>query len=285
MEFTKMHGLGNDYIYINALNGPILQAGALAIEMSNRHFGIGADGLVLIEPSTLGDYKMTMFNADGSEGEMCGNAARCIGKYVYEKKMTEKTLLSLETKSGLKEVILHLRPEDPQKVDTVTVDMGAPAFQPEKIPVNMEGDAVVDYFIQAEGKKWKMACVNMGNPHAVFFVNQPVEEVEVEHWGPYFETHELFPQKTNVEFAQIIDRNHIKMRVWERGSGETLACGTGAAAVLVAAAIQGLADREAVIELQGGNLKVKWRAQDNHVLQTGPASFVFEGRWLGIGSM
>ncbi len=276
MKFTKMQGLGNDYIYVNGFEEIVDQPRALAVKISDRHFGVGADGLVIIEKSSLGDFKMRMYNADGSEGEMCGNAARCVGKYVYDHKMTDKTNLQLETKAGMKELLLH---EEDGKVNTVTVNMGVPRFNPKEIPVNIEGDSVVDYLLQEKGHSWRMTCINMGNPHAVFFVNHPVDQVDLNTWGPYFENHSLFPEKINVEFAQVISRNLIQMRVWERGSGETLACGTGASAVLVAAAFQGLCDREAAIELKGGPLKVKWRAKDNHVFQTGPATFVFEGEW------
>ena len=277
MKFVKMQGLGNDYIYISGLEKPVEEPRKLAVQMSDRHFGIGADGLVLIEKSAVGDFKMRMFNADGSEGEMCGNAARCVAKYVYDKGLTDKKTLQLETKSGLKELLLHI--ED-HKVITVTVDMGVPVFDPGRIPVDLPGDSVVDHFLQEKDHPWRMTCINMGNPHAVFFVSQPVEKIDVATWGPYFENHSLFPEKINVEFVQVIDRNRLRMRVWERGSGETLACGTGASAVLVAAAIQGVTEREAIVELIGGPLKVKWRAEDNHVFQTGPAAFVFEGEWL-----
>lgn len=276
MKFTKMQGLGNDYVYVNTFEEVVDHPKALAVKISNRHFGVGADGLILIEKSNIADFKMSMYNADGSEGEMCGNAARCVGKYVYDKKMTDKNILQLETKSGIKDLLLHV---DGDKVETVTVGMGVPVFNPKQIPVDLQGDSVVDYLIQEDGFSWRMTCLNMGNPHAVFFVNQPVEEVDLETWGPYFENHPLFPEKINVEFAQVIDRDHISMRVWERGSGETLACGTGASAVLVAAAFQGFCDREACVDLKGGTLKVKWRAKDNHVFQTGPAAFVFEGEW------
>ncbi len=276
IEFTKMHGLGNDYIYINALELPVDQPGRLAIAMSDRHFGIGADGLVLIEKSQVADFKMRMFNADGSEGEMCGNAARCIGKYVFDKGITDKLILSLETKSGIKELALHIQGEE---VGYVTVNMGVPIFKPALIPVDLPGDAVVDYLLQENGHSWRMTCINMGNPHGVFFVSKPVDEIDVDYWGPYFENHPLFPEKINVEFVEILERNQLKMRVWERGSGETLACGTGASAAVVAAALQGLGDREATVQLKGGDLKVKWRATDNHVFQTGPAAFVFEGIW------
>lgn len=277
MKFTKMHGLGNDYVYVNAFEESIPDPRALAIEMSRPHFGVGADGLVLIGPSAEADFAMRMFNADGSEGEMCGNAVRCIGKYVHDRGLTRKTEVRLSTLGGIKTLQLRLKDGS---VDQVTVDMGEPAFSPASLPVEWPGERIVNQPLTIDGQTHHITCVSMGNPHAVIFVDDP-KAIDVHGIGRQIENHPLFPRRTNVEFVRVRRRDLLEMRVWERGSGETLACGTGAAASLVAAVLNGLADRNAVVQLTGGDLQVTWDSRDNHVYQTGPASFVFDGVWLG----
>ena len=275
MRFTKMQGIGNDYIYVNCLEETVRDPQTLAKAMSRRHFGVGSDGLVLICPSDVADFQMRMFNADGSESEMCGNAARCIGKYVYERGLTDKTELSLLTGSGLRQ--LSLRVEEGH-VASVRVDMGSPELSPTKIPVQLPGEIVMGYRLEMGSTTFAIHCVSMGNPHCVVFVRDP-DDVDLGIWGPLLENHRLFPNRTNVEFARVKDRKHIVMRTWERGAGETLACGSGACAVLVASVLTGAADRDAELSLQGGKLRVYWSPDDNHVYQEGPAAFVFDGEW------
>ncbi len=276
MRFTKMHGIGNDYIYVNCFEEIVQNPRELAVAMSRSHFGVGADGLVLIEPSDTADFGMRIFNADGSEAQMCGNASRCIGKYVYERGLTQKTEITLRTVSGLRPLKLTVENGLVQKV---RVDMGSPELNPKLVPVDLPGEMVLDQRIQAAGHTYQITCVSMGNPHAVLFVDDP-ELVNLPVVGPAIENHPLFPQRTNVEFVRIIRRDLIQMRVWERGTGETLACGTGACASLVAAVLRGKADRQATLQLLGGNLQVFWSARDNHVYQEGPGEFVFDGDWL-----
>lgn len=277
MRFTKMHGIGNDYIYVNCFEEVVRDPSRLALVMSKQHFGVGSDGLVLIEPSESADFGMRIFNSDGSEAEMCGNALRCIGKYVYERGLTDKTQITLSTKGGLK--VIDLTVED-GKVTKVSADMGSPELNPSLIPTNLPGDLVLKHRLQIMGQTYFITCVNMGNPHAVIFVRDP-DVVNVPELGPIIEHHPLFPRRTNVEFVRVIDRGILQMRVWERGAGETLACGTGASAALVAAVLNGLTDRTVQMKLTGGNLMVTWNAEDNHVYQSGPAAFVFDGDWLG----
>ena len=277
MRFTKMHGIGNDYIFINCFEEVVEDPERLALQMSQQHFGVGGDGLVLIESSETADFGMRIFNADGSEAEMCGNAARCIGKYVYERGMTRKTGLTLETKSGIR--LLELTAEK-GKVSRIKVDMGSPELNPRNIAVDLPGEIVLRHRLQIMGQNWYITCVNMGNPHCVIFVKDP-EAIDVATLGPMFENHPLFPRRTNVEFVRVIRRDVLQMRVWERGAGETLACGTGAAAALVAAVLSGLSDRTIQMKLTGGNLELSWNAEDNHVYQSGPAEYVFDGKWLG----
>lgn len=273
MKFTKMHGIGNDYIYVDCLKETIENPSEVSKKVSDRHFGIGSDGLVMILPSTKADFTMRMLNSDGSESEMCGNAIRCVGKFVYDNKLTDKTKISIETLAGIK--ILDMQTED-NKVTLVKVDMGEPILSPEKIPVVSSKDIVISEPVQIGSDIYKITCVSMGNPHAVTYVddviNFPLEVV-----GPKMETHSIFPRKVNAEFVEIIDRNTLKMRVWERGAGETLACGTGACAVLVASCLNGLCERKAVIKLLGGDLIIEWNENDNHVYMTGPATKVFDG--------
>lgn len=272
MKFTKMHGAGNDYVYINCMNKIPANPNELAVRISNRHYGVGSDGLVLILPSEKCDFRMRMFNADGTEAEMCGNATRCIGKYVYDKRLTDKTEITLETNAGIKRLSLFV---SEGKVSKVTVDMGEPILQARDIPVNADMEQVKGYPLDVDGKEIKVTCVSMGNPHAVVFVDTITDD-DVFVTGRKLEVHPFFPQKTNVEFCKVISRNKLSMRVWERGTGETLACGTGACATLVAAVINGLCDRRAELQLLGGRLFIEWR-DDNHIYMTGPAVTVFEG--------
>ena len=276
IKFTKMQGLGNDYVYIDAINQKIEDESSLAKFVSNRHFGMGSDGLILICKSDVADFKMRMFNSDGSEAEMCGNGIRCVAKFVYDKKLTNKTTLTIETLAGIKQLKLNTKEE---KVETVRVDMGEPIFEPEKIPVNSKESPVKNLKLKAEDKEFKFTCVSMGNPHAITFVEN-VEKFDVEKYGKKLEIDPAFPKKTNVEFIQIVDKEHIKMRVWERGAGETLACGTGASASVIACVLNNLTKRKATVELLGGNLEIEWNEEDNHVYMTGPAVTVFEGELL-----
>lgn len=276
MNFTKMHGCGNDYIYINGFSENVKDPNTLAIQMSDRHFGIGSDGLVLILPSKIADFRMRMFNSDGSESEMCGNAIRCVGKYVYDKNLSDKKVLTIETLAGLK--VLNLNVQN-NIVNSVTVDMGEPILQPELIPVVAVENPVLKMDVPSDDKHFVMTCVSMGNPHAVTFVEN-TKEFDVQKYGRPIENSPLFPKRTNVEFAQVLNRNEINMRVWERGAGETLACGTGACATLVACVLNGLTDREATLHLLGGDLQIRWDEETNHVFMTGPAEVVFKGVWL-----
>ena len=273
IKFTKMHGLGNDYVYIDAINQNIENESSLAQFVSNRHFGIGSDGLILICKSEVADFKMRMFNSDGSEAEMCGNGIRCVGKFVYDKGLTNKTNITIETLAGIKTLKLNL---ENKKVKTVQVDMGKPILEPEKIPVIAKETPVKNLKIKALDKEFDFTCVSMGNPHAITIV-EDISNFEIEKYGPVLEEDEHFPNKTNVEFIQVIDKNHIQMRVWERGAGETLACGTGACAVAVACCINGLTDSKVEIKLLGGDLEIEWNKEENHVYMTGPATLVFEG--------
>lgn len=276
MRFTKMQGIGNDYIYVNCFEEDLPDdPAALAVRMSDRHFGVGSDGLVLIQRSDVADFAMRMFNSDGSESEMCGNATRCIGKYVYERGLTDKTRFTLMTGAGLK--VLEVKAADGH-VQFVRVDMGGPELEPAKIPVKLPGAMVMGQRLQVGGANYDVHCVSMGNPHCVVYVRDP-EVLDLPELGPQFEHHPVFPRLTNTEFVQVIGRDHLKMRVWERGAGETLACGTGACAVLVASVLTGRTDREVDIDLRGGRLHIFWSPEDNHVYMEGPAEFVFDGVW------
>lgn len=273
IKFTKMHGLGNDYVYIDAINQKIENESSLAKFVSNRHFGIGSDGLILICKSDIADFKMRMFNSDGSEAEMCGNGIRCVGKFVYDKGLTDKTIVKIETLAGIKTLVLNTKDG---KVETARVDMGEPILEAEKIPVISKEQPVKNLELEAENKKFKFTCVSMGNPHAITIVEN-TKEFDVEKYGKILEVDKAFPKKANIEFAQIIDKENIKMRVWERGTGETLACGTGACATAVACNLNGLTGRKVNIELLGGTLNIEWNEKDNHVYMTGPAVTVFDG--------
>jgi diaminopimelate epimerase len=270
IQFDKMQGAGNDYVYVDARIHPIEDPQSLAVKISDRHFGVGSDGLVMIMNSRIADFRMRMFNADGSESGMCGNASRCVGKYLYDKAITSSKKISLETGSGIK--VLHLQVEG-GKVKRVSVDMDMPHFSNKEIPVDYHDSGKVP----VEG--YEFTCVSMGNPHAVTFIGDTAS-FDVEGVGRKVENNKLFPERTNVEFAQIISRDRIRMRVWERGSGETLACGTGACATLVAAVVRGLADRKAVIELLGGEVEVEWIESTNRVVLTGGAEWVFSGTYI-----
>lgn len=275
IRFTKMQGAGNDYVYIDATVQDVAHPERLAVEMSDRHFGVGSDGLVLILPSDKADFRMRMFNADGSEAQMCGNASRCVGKYVYEHGLTTQKTLLLETASGIKVLDLHV---SDGKVSRVSVDMGVPVLEPAAIPVNLPGERVVDMPITVAGEEYRMTCVSMGNPHAVLFVSS-LDAVDVHGLGPLAEHHALFPERCNIEFAEVVSPTEIRMRVWERGAGETLACGTGACATLVAAVLNGLTQRRAKLRLLGGDLDIAWH-EDDRVCMTGGAETVFDGVWL-----
>ncbi|MGYP004572687677 len=273
MRFTKMQGLGNDYVYVNCFRENVENPSEMAIKVSDRHFGIGSDGLILIKPSEVADFRMDMYNADGSQAEMCGNGIRCVAKYVYDYGLTDQTEISVETLAGIKYLKLQIADG---KVSRITVNMGQPELVPDKIPVQADGDRVVDEPIVVNGVTYKMTCVSMGNPHCIVFVDDtadfPLEEI-----GPMFENHERFPKRVNTEFIQILNRNEVNMRVWERGSGETLACGTGACASAVACVLNGLTEDEITLHLLGGDLSVRWDQEENLVYMTGPAKVVFDG--------
>lgn len=275
IKFTKMHGLGNDYVYIDCYSKEVNlgDISDLAKFMSNRHFGIGSDGIILICRSDIADFKMRMFNFDGSEAEMCGNGIRCVGKFVYDKGLTNKETVKIETLAGIK--ILNLNVKN-GKVETVRVDMGEPILKPKEIPVNFGKEPVRGLKINAIDREFDFTCISMGNPHAITLVEN-TKEFDIEKYGPILEVDEHFPKRSNIEFIEIVNRENIKMRVWERGAGETLACGTGACATAVACNINGLTNRKVNIELLGGTLEIEWDKETNHVFMTGPATTVFEG--------
>jgi diaminopimelate epimerase len=275
-RFVKMHGAGNDYVYINCFEQKVDNPQELAIKVSDRHKGIGSDGLVLIMPSETCDFRMRMFNLDGSEAQMCGNASRCIAKFVYKYGLTTKKDITLETLAGIKR--LQILTDDSGNVDKVCVDMGEPVLNAVNIPVNLSSDKVINHKLSLENEDYNITCVSMGNPHAVIYVAD-VASLDITK-GKLIENHPLFPEKTNVEYIEKISSSHLKMRVWERGSGETQACGTGACASLVASVLNGVSGRKATISLLGGDLEVEWRETDNHVYMTGDAVIVFEGVWL-----
>lgn len=274
MKFTKMHGIGNDYVYVNCFEEKIENPSEMAIKVSDRHFGIGSDGLILIKPSQVADFEMEMYNADGSRGEMCGNGIRCVAKYVYDKGLTDKTSISVETLAGIK--YLELTVED-GKVILVKVNMGAPELAPEKIPVLADTKEVIHQPLLVDDKEYPVTCVSMGNPHCVTFLEEDVRELDLSKIGPSFENHKNFPKRINTEFVNVIDRKTLRMRVWERGSGETLACGTGACATAVAAIVNGLTEEEVTVQLLGGDLRIRWDREENLVYMTGSATIVFDG--------
>lgn len=274
MKFTKMQGIGNDYVYVNCFEETVADPERVSEIISDRHFGIGADGLVLIMPSDKADFRMRMFNADGSEGNMCGNATRCIGKFVYDNHLTDKTSITLETRSGIKKLTLY--PEN-GRVKTVLVDMGKAVLKPADIPMNVSGDTFINKPITVDDKEVFITAVSMGNPHAVTYVDD-VDSLELEKIGPSFENHPLFPERVNTEFIKILDESTMQMRVWERGSGETWACGTGACAATAASVLNGYFphDKEITVKLRGGDLFITYKS-DGTVLMRGPAETVFTG--------
>ncbi|ETT49417.1 MULTISPECIES: diaminopimelate epimerase [Paenibacillus] len=274
MEFTKMHGLGNDFIVVFGEQELPSNAAELAVTLCNRFFGIGADGLVYILPSERGDFKMRIMNSDGSEAEQCGNAIRCVSKYVYDHGLVSSEQIVIETiGAGEQKVTLNVKDG---VVETVTVDMGEPVLSGLQIPVSIDAEPVLAQPIEAEGTEFKFTAVSMGNPHCVIYVEDAVN-FDLATWGPKLEVHPLFPRKVNVEFATVLDRGRVDMRVWERGAGPTLACGTGACATLVSSVLNDLTDRAAWISLKGGDLYIEWNEEDNHVYMTGPAEVVFTG--------
>ncbi len=274
MKFTKMHGIGNDYIYVNCFEEKIENPEQVSIYVSDRHKGIGSDGLVMIMPSDKADFRMRIFNADGSEAMMCGNATRCIGKYVYDKGLTTKTEITLETNSGIK--YLTLFPEN-GKVEFVEVDMGKAILVPKDIPVKSDKERFIAEPVTVDGKEYKITCVSMGNPHAIVYLDG-VSELPLEKMGPYFENHELFPDRINTEFIEVIDSKNLNMRVWERGSGETFACGTGACASVVASVLNGYCNKgeEVTVHLRGGDLRITYN-EDETVIMKGPATLICDG--------
>ena len=273
MRFTKMQGLGNDYIYVNCLEETVTDPVETARKISDRHFGVGSDGLVLILPDEEADFRMRMFNSDGSESEMCGNAARCVGKYIHDRGLSDAKEIRLMTGAGIK--ILRLCVRD-GITESVRVDMGEPILEAERIPTTLTGLKVINTPVEVLGETYGATCVSMGNPHAVIFV-EDADRFDVHGIGPVIENYPLFPRKTNVEFVTVNDRENLRMRVWERGAGETMACGTGACATLVATVLNGLCERRATLRLNGGPLTVEWDPVMNHVFQEGPAEFVFDG--------
>ena len=275
MKFTKMHGIGNDYIYFNCLEKEIENPEELSIKLSDRHFGVGGDGIVLILPSDKADFRMRMFNADGSEGKMCGNATRCIGKYVYEKGITDKKEITLETLSGIKTLKLSVNEEN--KVESVEVNMGEAILKASEIPVKFDKEKVINERVKITDSEYNITCVSMGNPHCVVYMDE-IDDLDLEKLGPKFENDSIFPERVNTEFIKVIDENTLKMRVWERGSGETWACGTGACAAVVSSVLNGYCkyDTPIKIKLLGGELSIKFM-KNGLVYMSGPAEFVFEG--------
>ena len=275
MKFTKMHGLGNDYLYIDCFQENISQPEKIARVLCDRHFGVGGDGIILIAPSEIADFKMIMYNADGSQGEMCGNGIRCVGKYVYDKGLTNQKKITIETLAGIK--YLEFTVEN-QRVSSIKVSMGNPILEPEKIPVQGYDSPVINQEIQVDGKTYHMTCVSMGNPHCVIFTDEPVEQLPLEIIGPKLEHHKIFPKGVNVEFVNIINENELKMRVWERGTGETMACGTGACAVAAAGVLNHYSKEQVTIHLSGGDLEIFWDRENQQLYMTGTATEVYQGQ-------
>lgn len=278
LRFTKMEGLGNDYIYVDCTLGePDVDWPALSIAMSDRHFGVGADGIILIMPSLKADFRMRMFNADGSEGKMCGNGSRCVAKFVHDRGLTDKSCVTLETLAGIKVLDMHLGPDG--QVETVTVDMGEPVLRAADVPAVCKKERMVEEPLNTPTRgKFEVTAVSMGNPHGVIFVPE-VTDALVLGAGPQLERHKAFPDRANIEFVQVLNPHEVRMRVWERGSGETLACGTGACATAVACVLTGRTGRDVIVHLTGGDLHIRWDEKDNHVYMTGPARFAFDGEW------
>ena len=275
MKFTKMQGIGNDYVYVNCFTEKVENPSQVAVRVSDRHFGIGSDGLILIKPSDVADFEMEMYNADGSQGAMCGNGIRCVAKYVYDYHLTDKTSISVNTKSGIK--YLDLTVEN-GKVKEVKVNMGAPVLKTAEIPMIYSKEQVIAQPLNINQNLYEVTAVSMGNPHVIVYMND-VKNLKIEEVGPYFEKSSVFPESVNTEFVRVIDRNTVEMRVWERGSGETLACGTGACAVAVACVLNGYTEEQVTVKLLGGDLKIFWDREANLVYMTGPAEVVFDGVW------
>ena len=277
MKFTKMHGCGNDYIYINGFVETVRaeEKPELVRKMSDRHFGIGGDGVIFINPSEEADFEMEMWNADGTRAEMCGNGIRCVAKYVFDKKMTEKTSISIVSAGKIKYLDLTIENGVTQ---SVRVNMGSPILEPEQIPVKLPGDQIIKQPIVVCDKEYEITCVSMGNPHAVVFMDE-VKDLDLEKIGPYFENHAVFPKRTNTEFVKVLDRETVEMRVWERGTGETFACGTGCCATVVSCILNGLTDDEVTVKVLGGEIQIHWDRKENLVYMTGPATTVFEGEF------
>ena len=277
MKFTKMQGCGNDYVYVNCFKETIENPSELSIKVSNRNFGVGSDGLILICPSDVADVRMEMYNADGSQSQMCGNGVRCVGKYSYDYGIVNKDVITVETLAGIKTLQFEIENE---KVVRVTVDMGAPIVEPSLVPVKAEGDAVIAKPIVVDGTEYEITCVSMGNPHAITFVEDTNNIGAIEEIGPKFENHAMFPERTNTEFIQVLSETEINMRVWERGSGETLACGTGACASVYACILNGKTKDEVTVHLLGGDLWIKYDRESGHIFMTGPAVVVFDGELM-----
>lgn len=279
MQFTKVQGIGNDFVVINGMEEQINDYAAAAVKICDRHFGVGADGLVIVLPSQIADFRMRIFNSDGSEAEMCGNVTRCFAKYVFERGLTAKTQLTIETLAGI--IVPELQFDEEGKVSAIRVDMGKPRLRRAEIPmIGPEQDQVVSEALEVDGEVYHITCVSMGNPHCVIFIDD-MKAIQLEKIGPKIETHAKFPRKTNVEFIQVLNDQEMVMRVWERGAGVTLACGTGSCAALAAAVLNKKTGRKAVIHLEGGDLTLEWDEQSGHIFKTGPAEEVFTGTYLG----
>ncbi len=276
IKFTKMHGTGNDYIYINSIKRKITSPEKLAVKMCDRNYGVGSDGLILIERSKSADFKMRIFNPDGSEAEMCGNGIRCFAKYVFDRGLTDKKKIDIETLAGIMHSDLSVRNG---KVTSVVVDMGEPVLLRERIPMIGDTGMVIDETLPLDdGTKFQITSVSMGNPHVIIFV-EDIENFPVRKYGPLIENHDLFPQRTNVEFVQVLNESEVIQRTWERGTGETLSCGTGASAVTVASVLNKKTSRKLLLHLRGGDLNIEWKEKNNHIYLTGPASEIFDGIW------
>ncbi|MFV0365256.1 MAG: diaminopimelate epimerase [Mangrovibacterium sp.] len=275
MKFTKMEGLGNDYVYVDCTQTELDNPNEVARQVSHRHFGIGSDGLILIKNSEIADFKMEMYNADGSQGEMCGNGIRCVGKFVHDKGLTDKTEITIETLAGIKHLWLVV---ENGKTQSIRVDMGEPILKPSLIPIRSDVEQFVHEAVVVNGQEYRITGVSMGNPHAIVYVDD-VASLDLEKIGPYFENHALFPNRINTEFVQVVSESYCKMRVWERGAGETFACGTGTCATVVANVLNGRTNSKCEVELLGGNLFIDWDRASNSVYMTGPAAFVFEGEY------
>lgn len=275
MKFTKMQGCGNDYVYVNGFTEEIKDKPAFVRAVSDRHFGVGGDGAIFINPSDAADFEMEMYNADGSRSEMCGNGIRCVAKFVYDKGMTDQHQISIVSAGQIKYLDLDVKDG---KVANVKVNMGEPVLRAKDVPVISTMEESVNEPIMVQGTEYRMTCVSMGNPHAIVFMDD-VANLEIEKIGPYFENHEVFPNRTNTEFVEVVDRSHVNMRVWERGTGETLACGTGCCATVVACVLNGLTDNKVTVKVLGGEIFIEWDRENNLVYMTGPATTVFEGEF------